>query len=69
MNGCLVCFGILLAYASTLFVATTHCAVAADQQAKEWPNWRGPQQNRTSTEKNLIESWDPAQGYWGGGTG
>ena len=58
----LVCFGMLLAYASTLSVAITHCALAADQQANEWPNWRGPQQNRTSTQKNLVESWDPEGG-------
>jgi outer membrane protein assembly factor BamB len=28
----------------------------------DWPNWRGPQQNRVSTEKGLIESWDPDGG-------
>lgn len=28
----------------------------------DWPNWRGPQQNRVSTEKGLIEHWDPAGG-------
>ncbi|HVT28077.1 MAG TPA: PQQ-binding-like beta-propeller repeat protein [Lacipirellulaceae bacterium] len=28
----------------------------------DWPNWRGPQQNRASTEKNLVEKWDPAGG-------
>lgn len=28
----------------------------------DWPNWRGPQQNRVSTEKGLIESWDPEGG-------
>lgn len=28
----------------------------------DWPNWRGPQQNRVSTEKGLIDSWDPQGG-------
>ena len=28
----------------------------------DWPNWRGPQQNRVSTEKGLIDSWDPEGG-------
>jgi outer membrane protein assembly factor BamB len=28
----------------------------------DWPNWRGPQQNCVSTEKGLIESWDPDGG-------
>ena len=25
----------------------------------DWPNWRGPQQNSTSTEKNLLDQWNP----------
>ena len=28
----------------------------------EWPNWRGPQQNRISTERKLIDSWNPRGG-------
>jgi outer membrane protein assembly factor BamB len=28
----------------------------------DWPNWRGPQQNRVSTEKGLIDRWDPDGG-------
>lgn len=28
----------------------------------DWPNWRGPQQNNISTEKGLIETWDPEGG-------
>jgi len=28
----------------------------------DWPNWRGPQQNRVSMEKGLIDTWDPAGG-------
>lgn len=35
---------------------------AADRDPLDWPNWRGPQQNRVSTEKDLIESWDPDGG-------
>lgn len=28
----------------------------------DWPNWRGPQQNRVSMEKGLVEKWDPEGG-------
>jgi outer membrane protein assembly factor BamB len=28
----------------------------------DWPNWRGPQQNRISMEKDLIDSWNPNGG-------
>jgi hypothetical protein len=35
---------------------------ATERDPMDWPNWRGPQQNRISTEKGLIESWDPAGG-------
>ncbi len=28
----------------------------------DWPNWRGPQQNSTSAEKNLVEQWNPKGG-------
>lgn len=62
MNRRTIRSGLLIAYASTLLVATTCCTVAAEQQAMNWPNWRGPQQNRTSTESSLIESWDPEGG-------
>jgi outer membrane protein assembly factor BamB len=26
----------------------------------DWPNWRGPEQNRVSRELNLVDRWDPA---------
>jgi outer membrane protein assembly factor BamB len=35
---------------------------AAEVDPLDWPNWRGPQQNCTSTETGLIESWDPEGG-------
>ncbi len=25
----------------------------------DWPNWRGPEQNRVSRETGLIDHWDP----------
>lgn len=28
----------------------------------DWPNWRGPQQNRVSMEKGLVEQWSPDGG-------
>ncbi len=35
-------------------------AVAADPM--DWPNWRGPEQNRISRETGLIDKWDPESG-------
>ena len=35
---------------------------AEDIDPLDWPNWRGPQQNRVSTEKGLIDRWDPDSG-------
>jgi len=28
----------------------------------DWPAWRGPQQNSASTEKNLVDKWNPRGG-------
>ncbi len=28
----------------------------------DWPNWRGPEQNRISRETGLIDKWDPDSG-------
>ena len=58
----LFCLGVLFAHAGTLLIAASCSALAAGEAIMDWPNWRGPQQNNTSTEKNLIESWDPAGG-------
>ncbi len=35
---------------------------AATPDPMDWPNWRGPQQNRVSTEKGLIDKWNPEGG-------
>jgi outer membrane protein assembly factor BamB len=37
-------------------------ASAAGTDPMDWPNWRGPQQNRISTEKGLVDHWDPKGG-------
>ena len=37
-------------------------ASAAGIDPMDWPNWRGPQQNRISTEKGLVDHWDPKGG-------
>src|SRR5262245_22639669 len=26
---------------------------------RDWPAWRGPQQNSVSTEKGLVDKWNP----------
>jgi outer membrane protein assembly factor BamB len=43
-------------------LCTPSSARAAEIDPLDWPNWRGPQQNRVSMEKGLIESWDPQGG-------
>jgi outer membrane protein assembly factor BamB len=61
MNGmrCVFLRGIRL---FSLVMAVFGVAQAAERDPMDWPNWRGPQQNRVSTEKNLPESWDPDGG-------
>ncbi len=36
--------------------------VFAVEGGADWPNWRGPQQNRVSTEQGLVDRWDPQGG-------
>jgi outer membrane protein assembly factor BamB len=51
---------VLLLYASWSTVVVNVSRGATDPM--DWPNWRGPQQNCTSTEKGLVDSWDPEGG-------
>src|SRR6188472_1081332 len=52
----------------SLIIATCAVATFAGQAAAQkadpldWPDWRGPYQNRTSMEKGLIDKWDPNGG-------
>lgn len=48
-----------IAATSLLFISV---AWAAEPDPMDWPSWRGPQQNRVSMEKGLIEKWDPDGG-------
>ena len=34
----------------------------ATQDPLDWPNWRGPEQDRVSRETGLIDRWDPETG-------
>jgi len=52
-----VCF-VALAWITSFHASA--CGGAADPM--DWPSWRGPQQNCTSTETGLVESWDPDGG-------
>lgn len=45
-----------------VLIAISGRCQAAEGDPLDWPNWRGPQQNRVSTEKNLVEKWDPEGG-------
>jgi outer membrane protein assembly factor BamB len=49
---------VVFAWLGILFTATN----AATPDPMDWPSWRGPQQNRVSTEKGLIDHWDPNGG-------
>ena len=51
---------IFLAIACSIALADVCRAVTPDPM--DWPNWRGPQQNRVSMEKGLIEKWNPEGG-------
>lgn len=42
--------------------AATWAATVAAADPLDWPNWRGPNYDGTSTETGLIDSWDPATG-------
>src|SRR5262245_55287969 len=52
------CGGILIIW--SLFGWALVATAAPDPL--DWPTWRGPQQNRVSTETGLIDKWDPAGG-------
>jgi outer membrane protein assembly factor BamB len=45
-----------------LFATTLAATITAAPDPLDWPNWRGPQQNRVSTELRLIDKWDPNGG-------
>ncbi len=42
--------------------STAHANQSYADSAMDWPNWRGPRQNNSSTEKGLIDHWDPNGG-------
>lgn len=44
----------------TLTLATLVTAFAPAATAEEWPLWRGPSQNGTSTDTGLVSTWSPA---------
>lgn len=45
-----------------LLGCVTLLAATASSATADWPNWRGPAQDRTATDKGLITEWDPAGG-------
>lgn len=51
-----------LVLVAACLISAAPLARAAESDPMDWPNWRGPQQNRISTEKGLIDRWDPAGG-------
>ena len=53
----------LTAFCCSLGIIASYAnAQASETQSQDWPNWRGPQQNRTSTETDLVDNWDPKGG-------
>ncbi len=51
---------VALGIGSSLYFAGTSLGQKADPL--DWPNWRGPQQNRISMEKDLPDHWNPEGG-------
>ena len=51
-----------LALILLLLVGGLASPLFAEGPVGQWYNWRGPQQNNASTEKGLIESWNPQGG-------
>src|SRR6185295_4835345 len=45
-----------------LLCSCMHARLLAANDPLDWPNWRGPQQNRVSMEKGLVEKWNPDGG-------
>jgi outer membrane protein assembly factor BamB len=43
-------------------VSLISASAAATADPLDWPNWRGPQQNRVSMEKGLVDKWSPEGG-------
>ena len=54
------CAALLFALPCLLPLASASQAATTDPL--DWPNWRGPQQNRVSMEKGLPEKWSPDGG-------
>ncbi len=50
----------LASVVGTINYSDGRAAFGAD--AMDWPNWRGPNQNRVSQETGLIDKWDPESG-------
>jgi outer membrane protein assembly factor BamB len=46
----------------SLLASTWGAVAGAQDDPMDWPNWRGPQQNCVSTEKGLIDGWNPNGG-------
>ncbi len=57
---CLTAF--LICFASASVSAQSGSHVDPMLENSDWPNWRGPQQNRVSTETGLVDRWDPKGG-------
>jgi len=51
------CFALI-----SMQMAVGAATLAAEPNPRDWPNWRGPQKNSTSTEKGLVDHWDPSGG-------
>lgn len=47
-------------FSSLLFAAAVCCSLE-NSRADNWPNWRGPHGNGTSSEKNLPAEWGPSK--------
>ena len=46
----------------TLALILVSCQASRAADPRDWPSWRGPQQNGVSTETGLINKWNPRGG-------
>ncbi len=61
MNRLRIDLALLISFGLLVFLQS-QAALGAELDERDWPTWRGPQQNRVSTETGLVDHWDPKGG-------
>lgn len=53
---------VVFAFSAVVVLTSLPVTVAQAADALDWPNWRGPDQNRISRETGLVDKWNPETG-------